>query len=42
MRAEVLRWAQARSEQQSRELQSRFEAERRAARVALENVYRSD
>lgn len=42
MREEALRRAQARSEQQARELQSRFEAERRAARVELGNVYRSD
>lgn len=42
MREEVLRRAQARSEQQARELQSRFEAERSAARVELGNVYRSD
>ncbi len=42
MREEALRRAQARSEQQARELQSRFEAERRAARVELGNMYRSD
>lgn len=42
MREEAMRRAQARSEQQARELQSRFEAERRAARVELGNVYRSD
>jgi hypothetical protein len=42
MREEALRRAQARSEQQAREMQSRFEAERRAARVELGNVYRSD
>lgn len=42
MREEALRRAQARSEQQTREMQSRFEAERRAARVELGNVYRSD
>lgn len=42
MREEALRRAHARTEQQARELQSRFEAERRAARVELGNVYRSD
>ncbi|WP_240201457.1 hypothetical protein [Cellulosimicrobium cellulans] len=42
MREEALRRSQARNEQQARELQSRFEAERRAARAELGNVYRSD
>jgi hypothetical protein len=41
-REEALRRAQARSEQQARELQARFEAERRVARVELGTVYRSD
>lgn len=41
-REEAARRAQARSEQATRELASRFEAEKRAARVELGNVYRSD
>ena len=41
-REEALRNAQARSEQEHRELQSRIEAERRAARVEMANVHRSD
>ena len=41
-REEALRAAQARSEQEHRELQSRIEAERRAARVEMANVHRSD
>lgn len=41
-REEALRNAQARSEQEYRELQSRIEAERRAARVEMANVHRSD
>ncbi|MGW9114516.1 hypothetical protein [Microbacterium sp. NPDC055683] len=41
-REEALRRAQAASEQQARELQSRIEAERRAARVELANVDRGE
>lgn len=41
-REDALRTAQARSEQEHRELQSRIEAERRAARAELALVYRSD
>lgn len=42
LRGEALRRAQAQSEQQARELQSRIEAERRAARVELANVHRTE
>ena len=41
-REEAARRAQAQSEQAARELSSRFEAEKRAARVELGGVYRSD
>jgi len=41
-REDALRRAQAQSEQQARELRSRFEAEHRTARVELGNVYRAD
>lgn len=41
-REDALRRAQAQSEQQARELRSRFEAEHRAARTELGNVYRAD
>ncbi|WP_341359619.1 hypothetical protein V5H98_18190 [Georgenia sp. M64] len=41
-REQALRRAQAHSEQQAREMQSRLEAERRAARVELASVYRPD
>lgn len=41
-REQALRRAQAHSEQQAREMQSRLEAERRAARVELASVYRGD
>lgn len=41
-REDALRQAQAHSEQQARELQSRFEAERRAARVELAGVHRPE
>jgi len=41
-REEALRRAQAASEQQTRELQSRIEAERRTARVELANVDRGE
>lgn len=39
-REQALRQAEARSQQEARELQSRMEAERRAARAELSNVYR--
>lgn len=42
MREEVLRGAQATSEQQARELASRFEAERQTARAEYGNVYRNE
>ena len=41
-REDGARRAQAQSEQEARELSSRFEAEKRAARVELGSVYRSD
>ena len=41
-REDAARRAQAQSEQEARELSSRFEAEKRAARVELGSVYRSD
>lgn len=41
-REDAARRAQAESEQEAGELSSRFEAERRAARVELGSVYRSD
>lgn len=41
-REEALRRAQAQSEQEARELQSRLAAEQRAARAELANVHRSD
>lgn len=41
-REDAARRAQAQSEQEARELASRFEAEKRAARVELGSVYRSD
>lgn len=41
-REDAARRAQAASEQEARELASRFEAEKRAARVELGSVYRSD
>ena len=41
-REEAARRAQAQSEQAARELSSRFEAEKRAARVELGSVHRSD
>lgn len=41
-REQALRRAQAHSEQQAREMQSRLEAERRAARVELASGYRPD
>ncbi|MBB3159537.1 hypothetical protein FHS07_003272 [Microbacterium proteolyticum] len=41
-REDGARRAQAQSEQEGRELSSRFEAEKRAARVELGSVYRSD
>jgi hypothetical protein len=41
-REQAMRQAQAASEQQARELASRFEAERRSAHVEFGNVYRSD
>jgi hypothetical protein len=41
-REDAARRAQAQSEREARELSSRFEAEKRAARVELESVYRSD
>src|SRR5690625_1718162 len=41
-REQALRRAQAHSEQQAREMQSRLEAERRAARAELASVYRAD
>lgn len=41
-REQALRRAQAHSEQQAREMQSRLEAERRAARAELASVYRPD
>ncbi|WP_248243305.1 hypothetical protein [Microbacterium kunmingense] len=41
-REDAARRAQAHSEQEARELSSRFEAEKRAARVELGGVYRSD
>ncbi|HIZ34385.1 MAG TPA: hypothetical protein H9815_01300 [Candidatus Ruania gallistercoris] len=42
LREDSLRRAQARSEQEARELQSRIEAEKRAARVDLANTHRAD
>ena len=42
MREDAVRRAQAASEQQARELSSRFDAERLAARAELGNVYRPD
>ncbi len=42
IREETLRRAQAASEREARELRSRLEAEQRAARVELGNVYRAD
>lgn len=41
-REDAARRARAQSEQEARELSSRFEAEKRAARVELGSVYRSD
>src|SRR5690606_2531238 len=41
-REQALQRAQAHSEQQAREMQSRLEAERRAARAELASVYRTD
>ncbi|ANG86345.1 hypothetical protein [Microbacterium aurantiacum] len=41
-REEAARRAQAESQQQARELTSRFQAERQAARVELSGVYRND
>src|SRR5690625_1598620 len=41
-REQALRRAEAHSEQQSREMQSRLEAERRSARAELASVYRAD
>lgn len=41
-REDAARRAQAQSEQEARELSSRFEAEKRAARVELGSVHRSD
>ncbi|MFV7866748.1 hypothetical protein, partial [Enterococcus faecium] len=41
-REDAARRAQAQSEQEARELSSRFEAEKRAVRVELGSVYRSD
>lgn len=41
-RGDALRRAQAASEQEARELQSRFAAEQRAARVGMSNVHRAE